>query len=197
MQLFSDKSNFHIIGYSFGSLLTLEIANFLEAKGKTGSVTIIDGSPEFLYKLSNSTILDKSEESLQSMIILPCIRLLFPDEFEDIAKKVFAKSSWETRLETFVEFGVTRSQYSAKYGTKMLNALVKRTKMSLNANELNIKTLKNTSISLIKPTNTSAKDLEEDYGLGKYCNQKVNVDVIEGDHASILKTPELIKLLNK
>jgi hypothetical protein len=168
----------------------------LESQGKTGSVTLIDGSPQFLHKLSNSTISDKSDENIQSMIILPCIRLLFPDEFEDIAKKVFAKTTWETRLETFVEFGITRSQYSAEYGTKMLNALVKRTKISLNADQLNLQTLKTTSIALIKPTNSSAKDLDEDYGLGKYCKSKVNVTVIESDHASILKSAELIKLLN-
>lgn len=196
LDLFSDSSNFHLVGYSFGSLLTLEIANFLESKGKSGSVTMIDGSPQFLHKLSNSTILNKTDENIQSMIILPCIRLLFPEELEDIAKKVFAKDTWETRLETFVNIGETRSQYSGLYGTKMLNALVKRTKMSLNADKLEIGKLKNTSISLIKPTNSSAKDLDEDYGLGKYCSQKVKVTLLEGDHASILKKPELIKILN-
>lgn len=196
LELFKGKSSFYLIGYSFGSLLTLEIASLLETNGRTGSVAFIDGSPQFLHKLSNLTITDKSDENIQSMIILPCIRLLFPDEFEDVAKKVFSKSTWETRLETFVEIGVTRSQYTAAYGTKMLNALVKRTKISLNADKIVFKKLKNTPITLIKPTNSSAKDLDEDYGLGKFCNDKVKLNVIEGDHASILKSTDLIKLLN-
>lgn len=194
--MFSGDANFILIGYSFGSLLTLEIANLLEAKGKKGSVKIIDGSPQFLHKLATNAIPDKSDESIKSVIILTCIRLLFPDEFKEIAKKVFVNDTWETQLQAFVEVGETRSQYSAEYGSKMLKALINRVKICLNADTLSLSALKNTSISLIKPTDSSATGFDEDYGLGKYCNGEVKVVVIDGDHASILRNAELLKLLN-
>lgn len=177
-------------------MLTLKLASFLEANGKSGSVILIDGSPQFLHKLSNATIADNSDENIQSMVILPCIRLLFPSEFEEIAKKVFSQTSWETRLKTFVDIGATKSQYTAGYGKQMLNAIVKRVKMCLKADEVEFEKLKTSSITLIKPTNPSVSDLDEDYGLGRYFEKEVKATIVEGDHASILKNPELLKLIN-
>ena len=174
----------------------MEVANLLESKGKKGEVKIIDGSPQFLHRIANFAIPDGSEEKIQAMIILTCIRLLLPDEYQTTVKKVFAHDTWETQLKTFVDIGETRSQYSAAYGSKMLQALVKRFKICLNADKLILAALSNTSISLIRPTEASATGFDEDYGLGKYCSQKVNVTMIGGDHASILKNDELLKLLN-
>jgi hypothetical protein len=159
-------------------------------------VTLVDGSPQFLHQLANTTIVDKSEENIQSMVILPCIRLLFPNEFEEIAKKVFSEKTWESRLATFLEIGAKRSQYSAEYGSKMLKAIVKRVKMSLAADKIEFTKLEKSSIVLIKPTNSSVNGIDEDYGLGKNSDQEVAVKVLEGDHASILKNPEFLDIVN-
>lgn len=194
--MFSGKENFMLIGYSFGSLLTVEIAKLLESNGKKGSVTIIDGSPQFIHKVSSQAVPDNTDENIQSIILLTCVRLLFPDDFHDLAKKIFENKTWDTRLHTFVEIAQARSQYSEVYGSKMLSALINRLKISLDADKIVLPTLSNTQISLIRPTDSSTKDFDEDYGLGKYCSQKVRVDVIDGNHASILNNPELVKLLN-
>lgn len=178
-------------------MLTIKLANLLESKGKSGSVFLIDGSPQFLHRLSNMTIADKSDENIQALVILPCIRLLFPQEFEEIANKVFSETSSEARLKTFIDIGVTRSQYSAEYGNKMLNAIIKRIKICLKADEIEFEILKFASINLIKPTNSSINDLDEDYGLGKYFKNEVKIATLEGDHASILRNPEFKNILNK
>ena len=157
---------------------------------------MIDGSPQFLHKLSNSTVVDKSDENIQSMIILACIRLLFPNEFEEIAKKVFAENTWETRLQAFIDLAVTRSQYSAEYGIKMLNATIKRIKIALKADEIEFEKFERTKIVLIKPTNSSVNEIDEDYGLGKYFAE-VKVETLEGDHASILRNPGFLAIVNK
>lgn len=194
--MFSGNEKFLLVGYSFGSLLTLEIAKLLESKRKKGSVTIIDGSPQFIHTVANQMVPDNTDDKIQSVIILTCARLLFSDEFHDIAKQVFEHKTWELRLKTFVEFAQTRSHYSAAYGSKMLNALINRLKISLAADKLILPTLEHTQISLIRPADSSAKDFEQDYGLGKYSSSKVHVDVIDGNHTSILSNPDLIKLLN-
>lgn len=196
LDLFSGTENFYLIGYSFGSLLTLEIAKLLESKGKKGVVTIIDGSPQFIHKLSNQVVPVNTDENIQSIILLTCARLLFPDEFHEIAKNIFANKTWETQLKSFAEVAQERSLYSVEYGSKMLTALITRLKISLAADKILLSTLTNTPVSLIRPAESSAKDLDEDYGLGKYCSNKVNVTVIDGNHASMLSNPELIKLLN-
>lgn len=196
MDLFSGKENFHLVGYSFGTLLTLELAKLLESKGKKGSVTLIDGSPQFVHKLANLVVPVPTDENIQGLILLTCTRLLFPDEFQELAKTIFTNKTWETQLAAFVEVGKTRSQYSAGYGSKMLTALINRIKISLNADKINLPTLSSTPLSLVKPTQSSAKDFDEDYGLSKFATQKIKIDTIEGDHTSILSNPELIKLLN-
>lgn len=99
-------------------------------------------------------------------------------------------------MKAFVDVGETRSQYSAEYGSKMMKSLINRVKICLNADTLSLPVLANTSISLIKPTDSSATGLDEDYGLWKYSKEKVNITVIEGDHASVLTNSELLKLLN-
>lgn len=174
----------------------MELAKLLESKGKKGSVTLIDGSPQFVHKLANLVVPVPTDENIQGLILLTCTRLLFPDEFQELAKTIFTNKTWETQLAAFVEVGKTRSQYSAGYGSKMLTALINRIKISLNADKINLPTLSSTPLSLIKPTQSSAKDFDEDYGLSKFATQKINIDTIEGDHTSILSNPELIKLLN-
>lgn len=195
--MFSGNESFLLIGYSFGSLLTLEVAKLLESAGKNGSVTIIDGSPQFIHKVASLAVPENTDDNIQSIIILTCLRLLFPDEFHDIAKQVFKHATWDDKLQAFVEIAETRSHYSAAYGSKMLTALINRLKISLAADKLTLPTLGRTAISLIRPTDSSARDLEEDYGLRKYSPKKIDVSIIEGNHASILSNPELIKLLNR
>ena len=197
LELFSGKENFYLIGYSFGSLLTLEIAKMLELEGKKGSVTIIDGSPQFIHKVANQIVPENTDENIQSVILLTCIRLLFPKEYHEIAENVFANSAWESRLKCFTDVAKERSQYSAEYGSRMLTALINRLKISIDADKLSLPKLSETSINLIRPTESSTSNFDEDYGLGKYCSQEVKVNVIEGNHASMLSNPELTNLLNK
>lgn len=194
--MFSGDEKFILVGYSFGSLLTMEIAKLLEMSGKKGSVTFIDGSPQFIHKVANLVVPGGDDESIQSIILLTCSRLLFPDEHNEIVKRVFTHQTWETRLQSFAEVAKERSQYSAEYGSKMLTALINRLKISLNADKLSLPSLNDIPVSLIKSSESSAKELDEDYGLGKFCNQEVNVNVIEGNHASMLSNPDLVKLLN-
>jgi phosphatidylinositol glycan class M len=69
-------------------------------------------------------------------------------------------------------------------------------KMSLTAAQIEFSKLETSSIILIKPTNSSVSGIEEDYGLGKHFSQEVSVKVLEGDHASILKNPEFLNIIN-
>lgn len=177
----------------------MKIANLLECQGKTGHVTIIDGSAQFIHKFAKSMLDDSSDDNIESKVILRCIQLLFPDDFVDFSKKVFVQKSWETRLDAFVDiFESTEhtSQYSAAYGRKMLSSLVQRIKIIIDADKIELQKLKFTPISLIKPKTAYNFEVDEDYGLGKFSNEKVKVSLVDGNHATILKNIELSSLLN-
>jgi hypothetical protein len=176
----------------------LKIANLLESQGKFGQVTMIDGSAQFVHKFSRENLQDASDDNIQSKVILRCIQLLFPDDFLDFAKKVLVQKTWETRLDEFMaifESTEHNSQYSTTYGRKMLTSLVQRIKIIIDADKIELPKLKCTPISLIKPKTPYSFELDEDYGLGKFSNEKVNVTSIDGDHATILKNAELLKFL--
>lgn len=196
LELFSGKENFCIVGYSFGALLALEITKILESKGKKGTLKIIDGSPQFISTLSNLFVPVVNDDNIQSLILLTCARILFPDDFHEVAKNIFSHSTWETRLDNFVQVAQARSQYSADYGSKMLTALVNRLKISLTADKLTLPILSSTPLSLIRSSDSSAQNLGDDYGLAKYSTSKVNVNVIDGNHTTMLSNPDLIRLLN-
>lgn len=176
--------------------MALEIAKILESKGKKGSLKVIDGSPLFISTLSNILLPVVSDNNIQSLILSTCTRLLFPDDFHDVSKNVFAHSTWEARLDSFCQVAQARSQYSAEYGGKMMTALINRLKISLTADKLTLPTLTSTPMSLIRSADSSAQGLGDDYGLGKYSTSKVNVNVIDGNHTSMLSNPDLIRLLN-
>lgn len=197
LELYSGDQEFKLIGYSFGSLLTLEIAKLLESNGKKGSVTFIDGSPQFLHKIACMLVPDGNDEQIQLLILLSCVRILAPTEFAAIAGKIIERSTWDEKMEIFIEVAKTKSHYSVEYGSKMLKALINRVKMCLEADKMENFKLMNTSVSLLKSTESSLKDLDLDYGLGEFCEEKVVVVSVEGNHTSILHNSELMEFLNK
>lgn len=196
LELFLGNESFHLIGYSFGSLLTLEIAKLLESRGKKGRVTMIDGSPQLLHRSAKVNLIDSSEENIQSTIMMKCIRLVFPDDFVEVSKKVFEHNIWDKRLKAFLEVESSKHQYSEEYVRKMLNALVSRIKIIINADKIELPTLEATPIHLIKPKTSQMSDLDVDYGLGKHTSKKIKISEVEGNHVSILKNTKLLTLLN-
>jgi hypothetical protein len=170
----------------------------LESQGKTGHVTMIEGSQQLLHRSAKASTTDISDKKLQSMIILRFVQLLFTQDSGGIAKKIFAETTWDAQLDVFAEILETvenKNQYSAVYGKKMLNNLFKRIKIIMDAENIELPTIKS-SISLIK-SKTAHDDIEldEDYELGHFSKEIVKVTAIDGDHTTILKNSKLLTLL--
>lgn len=186
-----------LIGYSFGSLLSIKFASFLESKGKSGSIVIVDGSPKFLYEITNQLLpADFTDEHIQGIILLSCIKLLFRESSQEIAKKVFTKPTIQERLEEFLENAATRSEYSIDYGRQMITGLMNRIKISIKADQLSFPMLKNSPMKFVKASESAVTGLGEDYGLSKYVEGDIQTTVVVGDHLSILSSTELIDIIN-
>lgn len=195
--MFSGKEDFILIGYSFGSMLGLKIANLLESKGKNGEIFIVDGSPKFIHEISNLLMpKDFTDEHIQGLIILGCVKLLFPEKAQEISKQIFACSTLDERFNTFLEIAKTRSEYSVEYGRRMITGLFNRFKICLNADKISFPTLNKLPVTFVKATESPLNGLEEDYGLNKFISGDIKITTINGDHVSILSTPEIIQLLN-
>lgn len=193
--MFSQNEEFLIIGYSFGSLLTLEFATILEKTGRKGSIIVADGSPQFVHKLTNFSFNGKTLGEIKAVFITYSIRLFFMDNFKEVEKKVFSFSSWDDQLKCVGKHIAEMSKLSQEYATDMLEAVLRRIKISLHVDNYPFTILTKTPISLIKSSQSSLTNIEDDYGLGQFSTNTMKTIVCEGDHASILLSREFIQII--
>lgn len=168
----------------------------LESIGKQGAVAFIDGSPQFIHCISHMLIPEPSDEVIQNLILLSSIRILKPDEFADESVNVLKETTWEGKLKTFINFAKTKSHYSESYGSKMIASLITTVKIALYADKYTHSELIRTPVTLFKAQVSSVKDVDEDYGLGKYTKSSVKVHSLVADHYTILSSTELVNHLN-
>jgi fatty acid synthase, animal type len=194
--LFGNEKKFVIVGYSFGALLALKCAEHLEAQGKKGKVVFIDGSPKFLKTLASEQVGELNEQTIQNLVLMNVIAMIFPDDNGDKMKMIMSFKLWLERLRKLLDVVQEKIVYSDEYGFSMMNALVNRIKMVLAMNPDQFKKI-SSPITLIRPTDQSIMSIEEDYGLNKYSPKEVNVQYLEGNHTTILDNPKLVTLLNE
>lgn len=195
--MFSNNEEFLIVGYSFGSLLALGFANILESNGVKGSVTMVDGSPQFVSTLAGYNFGGKAEKELNSTYVFYTIRHFFGEEYKDIEKEALKLPSWEDQMNFVGESMSSRSKINKINSVEMLHAILRRIKMSLNADKHPYPTLSKTPISLIKCSQPSVTNIDYDYGLGKLAKNEVKTIICDGDHASILLNQEFADILQE
>lgn len=192
-----DKENFYLVGYSFGSLIALELAKMMEARGMRGQIVLIDGAPAFLKKLVVDQMPDAhSEEAVQSVLISGILRTIYPEENIDVLQILTNYPTWELRLEKLLHMSTDQYLYTTEYLRKMANCLYQRIKMVIDFKSDPTHILKS-PITLVRPTEISIVDVEEDYGLHKLCNGNTNVKYVEGNHLTMLENPKLIQMINE
>ncbi|KAF7409549.1 hypothetical protein HZH68_003930 [Vespula germanica] len=70
MDKLKGRSEFMLVGHSFGSLVAIELARMLEAKGFIGRLILIDGAPQYLKKIIQENLRSSSQEELENNILL-------------------------------------------------------------------------------------------------------------------------------
>lgn len=197
LELFKDDHMYFIVGYSFGTLITMKIAAALEDLGKFGKMVFIDGAPKFLKKLSTEYLPQNfSEDDVRSITLINTIYACYPDDDGTVVKAVLDVKSWDDRIKKFIELYPGEKPYSEQYGIHIINALVNRIMLTLTMNLNEFTTIKNASCVLIRTTEPTIAEFENDYGLGDYFLNSVNVMHLEGNHATVLDNPKLGETLN-
>lgn len=70
-----DQREFLIIGYSFGSLIAIELARLLEADNFSGQLILVDGSPDQVKFWANKYLNCTSQEELENIIIFNILKI--------------------------------------------------------------------------------------------------------------------------
>lgn len=205
-QMFTNQMKYYVIGHSFGTLVALRLASMLEKLGKIGHVILIDGSPDYLFKLADGVhkatkIHDNLEDNL---IMILFMHFCGSDHSDVFVTKLMKCKSLSTKIELISEFisSEFKANYSKKYLLNHIEAILNRLKivMSLNveANELTdiVGNKLKSTITLIRPTHASFTKIADNYELHKYTQHKVNVKFIDGNHLSMLENIDLANILN-
>lgn len=191
-----DKENFYLVGYSFGALITIELAKLLEELGLRGQIVLIDGAPTFLKKL----VVDQmptayTDEAVQNVLISGIMRTVYPEEKVDVLQIMTSYPTWESRVEKVIELASDQYLYSTDYLRTMSNCLFQRIKMVIDYKVDPSRVLKS-PVTLVRPTEISIVDVDADYGVHKLTSGTTSVKFVEGNHLTMLENPKLIQIIN-
>lgn len=196
-QIFQSVEYYYLIGYSFGAILTLELARMLEERGKQGHVLLIDGAPAFLKQMViDSTAKELRDVDVEATIIRIAVMTLLQDDQAEVIKSLLELPTWNEKVEKLNELGRQYHSYSDDYAKLMANALLMRVKIALHNDVTKIRKIKS-GITLVRPTEMSVVDIEEDYGLSAYTEGKFNLKFLEGNHSTIIDNPKLFMVINE
>lgn len=195
--VFNKTHTFRLVGYSFGTIITLEIARILEGLGMHGKIMLIDGSPHFLKKLVhylNGNEKGELSDKDVKRIMISIMKGLF--SMKDLESTEVDTLNWNAFTKTLVQITAEHFKYSEEYCREIVDSIVSRIKLMANAEEEPSRGKIRSDIVLVRPTDLAFNVKQEDYGLAKYTEGKVEVKVLEGNHSSILENTGLVNIIN-
>ncbi|KAH8379368.1 hypothetical protein KR009_004445 [Drosophila setifemur] len=188
---------FYVIGYSYGTLVALQIAQLLENAGFRGHIMLLDGAPHFLKRLTNLHLGENfSDNDLYNLLLSSIVNQIFPEETKESAAEIFYKiSNIKDKMDLFMKYVEKQNVYSKEYSVTMVEAMFRRVKMTSTLDLESIGNLKS-PITLVRPAEVSLQEIDEDYCVSQLTSGKVTLKVIEGNHTTMLDNPTLPQIIN-
>lgn len=191
------SATFFLLGYSFGGLLALEIALYLEQKGWEGLVYLVDSSPQYLKNMYMSS-LGTNEEEFDVKLLCGIWDIIVQqnDNSEATAKLVKEITPLETykeKLDHFLTF-TPPTNYSLEHIKNIGMSSYTRLK-ALGKYEWSHKETIKSKIVLLRPATISLIG-DKDYGLSKICEKTVDVCFVAGNHVTVLDNEDTANIIN-
>ncbi|XP_050353261.1 fatty acid synthase-like [Nymphalis io] len=186
-----------LLGYSFGTLPMLKLANLLESEGHNGKLFCLDGSPEFLYSMVATKLSTTSDTQLQNSLICHCIDMisLKNDVSSSLMEKLKEIESFDEKIKYAITASPAQSKYSDEFVKSIAYSSFDRFKMILG--QANLKKIKAPIVLMRPDVNPQFLVIEENYGLDKYTEGPVTVHLVEGNHVSIIDNKDCANIINK
>ncbi|XP_053598737.1 fatty acid synthase [Microplitis demolitor] len=190
------RRDFVIAGYSFGSLVAIELARKLEAQGLTGRLVLIDGSPDLMKAIKEQQLSSSSDEELATNVLVGIIDLIAPSLSGELFMELQKCDSFKSKLDAFMARVPTESLSISRENQRNICAAVYNRLIALqNYDTSNLPPLRS-SIILLKPSMPTLKSVSGDYGLSSITREKVEVHVIDGNHVTILDEAKIATAIN-
>ncbi|XP_037873188.1 fatty acid synthase [Bombyx mori] len=177
---FKVKPKFHLLGYSFGVNITLELAAILEKEGHIGTVYCLDSSPDALRDQLEAYLGNPDEKELQNYIINYIYQLL-TNQNSQLENTLSTLDTWEEKLHISTKEIKKYSSFSYEYIRAIVDGAYKRIELAKNYKP---DIILESELVLIKGVpHPSSRLLPDDYNLSKYSSKPVKVYQIDTDHS--------------
>uniref|UniRef100_A0A1A9W883 Fatty acid synthase n=1 Tax=Glossina brevipalpis TaxID=37001 RepID=A0A1A9W883_9MUSC len=188
---------FYIVAYSYGACIALQLVSMLEKAGFHGQLLLIDGAPHFLSKLTRLHLGEHiTDNDFYDLLLSIIVQVIFPEDVKELLEEQFNQlPTIEQKMKKFDEYIAKQSVYSPDYSKAMIHAMFRRISSVVNCDLKNFEPI-NTPITLIRPTEVSLQEIDDDYCLKEITNGNIVMKVIEGNHTSMLDNPLLPQLIN-
>jgi len=79
-----DGKDFVMVGYSFGSIIAIELTRKLEAMSFKGRLILIDGAPEQMRMMYKDFVSDSKDVNLQILVLINIMKLYAAESSEKV-----------------------------------------------------------------------------------------------------------------
>ncbi|XP_043668271.1 fatty acid synthase-like [Vespula pensylvanica] len=197
LEKLKDQRDFILVGYSFGSLITIELTRKIEAKGFNGRLILIDGAPLQLKTLIKQRLNTSLEEELESKVLLNIMNTFTPVNSKQLALELEKCKTWNEKVNTF--FNVLYPEHKQlDLEQNQKNAILSyyvRLQATIKYNPKPMPYIKS-PITLCKPLVSSVQHIPYDYELQKITEGKVEVHIVNGDHITMLEDMKIAMAIN-
>nr|QNL15122.1 fatty acid synthase 2 [Meteorus pulchricornis] len=190
------RRDFVITGYSFGSLIAIELARQLEAEGRLGKLILIDGAPELLKAIKHQQLMASTDDELETNVLMGIMDIIAPSSNQELLIGLQRCKSWKEKLDDFITHVPTESlPISVEHQKSICTAVYNRLKATENYDVSSLPPLRS-SIILLKPSVPAVKNTSDDYGLSAITREKVEVWTVTGNHVTILDDEKIVVAIN-
>ncbi|KAJ3652684.1 hypothetical protein Zmor_018627 [Zophobas morio] len=190
----SRDSSFYIIGYSFGTLVALEMISLLEEKGYTGILILIDSSPAYSSSSLKKHFAHETDAQFQTAVLMKICTLLIPLDVVSQYEEMLKCKNFEERIDLLLSLIPLKIRNEVNLEKQACIALYNRCKAVFDYTFENKKIQSSTHLFKAK---YPMVDEADDYQLSEVSDNVAQVTAIDGDHVTILKSPGLVKAVSK
>ncbi|KAL6424858.1 hypothetical protein ACFW04_010040 [Cataglyphis niger] len=159
---------FVMVGYSFGSIIAIELARKLEIMNFKGRLVLIDGAPEQIrMKINEHYLLNSSDVEFQIKVLITIMQLYDIKTSEKVLEEFEKCKTWEERFDVFAKHFLEINTLLSPINLKTLCTTVYKHIAAARQYDPSILPPIESPITLLKPTLSHEYKIEEDYGLHK------------------------------
>ncbi|XP_049519265.1 fatty acid synthase-like isoform X6 [Dermacentor silvarum] len=182
---------YHMVGYSYGATVALEVALQLQASGAAvGSLTFLDGAPQYVRVVAGyrRDLLDQETEEQDTNILCAYLMQYVDADFTEVRDKLSQCKNFDTKLD--VAINILLKAFGDEQPSREDLAISMSTfRDCLKAGstyEPEAKFSGNVVLVKASQARDMARRLPPDYGLSECCDGEVDVRVVDGTHESFI-----------